>query len=238
MTLDAPLLFTNVTVCYGEVQALDRLTVEIPPGQITALVGPNGAGKTTALRLAAGLAHPVSGSARIFGHDPVTEPIAARQRLAFLPDRPTLPPHLTVLELLHLRAGLWGVHDRQAVGGRAQALLAELGISGFEHRRGQALSHGQAQRVALAAVLITEPQLLLVDEPMTALDLEAQVAVRAVLRTTANSGAAIVITTHTVAHVAALADDVVRIEHGRLVGRRAGVRDPQELERWLLERSG
>lgn len=238
MSPDSPLVISDVTVRYGPVRALDHLSLEIHAGRITALVGPNGAGKTTTLRLAAGLAQPAHGSARVFGHDPISEPIAARSRLAFLPDRPTLPPHLTVQELVLLRAGLWGHDDTAAVVERSRRLLADLGISGFEHRRGQALSHGQAQRVALAAVLITQPDLLLVDEPMTALDLEAQVAVRSVLRLTADRGAAVVITTHTVAHVAALADEIVRIEHGGVTGRRAGVRDPQELERWLLEPSG
>jgi len=173
---------------------------------------------------------------RVFGIDPVADPVPARRSLGLLPDRPALPPDLTVRELLTLRAALWGLHGAPARTA-LEAVSAALAIGGLLDRRGGELSHGQAQRAALAAVLLPDPPLVLVDEPMTALDLEAQTVVRTVLRDRAAAGAAILMTTHTVAHVAALADTVLRMEAGRIAASRAGTRDVEALERWILDGS-
>jgi energy-coupling factor transporter ATP-binding protein EcfA2 len=124
--------------------------------------------------------------------------------------------------------------SRQDAARRLDSLRQELGLDALLERWCRVLSHGQAQRVALAAVLIPSPALLLVDEPMTALDLEAQIRVREVLRRCADNGAAVVVTTHTVDHIAALADRVVHLRQGRVAGERAGTRDVRELEEWLL----
>ena len=230
---EAVLSFDDVTVRYGATRALDGLNLEILGERVTGLVGPNGAGKTTTLRAAAGLVPLAGGRARVLGLDPVRQPVAVRRRMGFLPDRPALPSHLTVTELLHLRAALYGVSGRQAES-RLEELDELVGIADLRTSWCGALSHGQAQRVALAAVLVSRPPVILVDEPMTALDLEAQLGVQRVLRRQAEEGAAVVLTTHTVAHVAALADHVVHLDHGRMVGERDGTRDPAELEAWLL----
>lgn len=230
------LVSRSLTVRFGRTVALDRLDLEVRAGEVTALVGPNGAGKTTTLRAAAGLVRPVSGTIRVFGHDPVRETVAARRLLGLLPDRPGLPPELTVAELLRLRAALYGLKGGKAE--RAMASVAEeLEIGHLLQRRAGALSHGQAQRAALAAVLLPEPPLVMVDEPMTALDLAAQTVVRRTLSARARSGAAVLMTTHTVGHVAALADRVLRLEHGRIAAERAGTRDVEALERWILDGS-
>ncbi len=231
---EAPaLVFRSVTVRFGAVTALDALDLEVRGGEITALVGPNGAGKTTTLRVTAGLVRPAAGSVAVFGHDPVAEPVAARRRLALLPDRPVLPAELTVRELLVLRAALYDLRG-EAAAVAAEAVAGELGIDELLDRRAGTLSHGQAQRAALAAVLLHSPQLILVDEPMTALDLEAQTGVREVLGRCARDGASVLMTTHTVGHVAALADRVLRMERGRITAGRAGTRDVEELEGWIL----
>jgi len=227
------LTFDSVTVRFGKVTALDGLDLEIRPGEITALVGPNGAGKTTALRVTAGLVRPAAGSVAVFGHDPMSEAVAARRRLGLLPDRPVLPAELTVRELLILRAALWSVRGEE-VAEASEAVAKELGIRELLDRRAGTLSHGQAQRAALAAVLLPSPSLILVDEPMTALDLEAQAVVREVLLRCAGWGAAVLMTTHTVGHVAALAGRVLRMEAGRITAERPGTRDAEELEGWIL----
>lgn len=223
----------ELSVRFGTTIALDRLELKIHTGEVTALVGPNGAGKTTTLRAAAGLLRPNAGTIRIFDHDPIRHPTAARRLLALLPDHPALPPELTVLELLRLRMALYGL--RHARADRALELVCEeLKVTHLLPRRCGALSHGQAQRTALAAILLPEPRLIMVDEPMTALDLEGQHIVRQALARRADRGAAVLMTTHTVAHVAELAHRVLRLLDGRISAERPGTREVQELERWIL----
>ncbi len=230
------LVGSGLTVRFGRTVALDGLELQVRTGEVTALLGPNGAGKTTTLRAAAGLVRPTSGTIRVFGRDPVREAVAARQRLGLLPDRPGLPPELTVAELLRLRAALYRLRGPEAR--RAAASVAEeLEIEPLLPRRCAALSHGQAQRVALAAVLLPRPSLVMVDEPMTALDLAAQTVVRRALAARARRGAAVLMTTHTVGHVAALADRLLRLERGRITAEREGTRDVEALERWILDGS-
>ena len=223
----------ELTVRFGTTTALDRLDLEIHAGEVTALVGPNGAGKTTTLRAAAGLLRPKEGTIRVFDQDPVRHPTAARRLLALLPDHPALPPELTVLELLRLRTALYG-HRRAPAGHALEQVCDELNVSHLLQRRCGALSHGQAQRTALAAILLPEPRLIMVDEPMTALDLEGQHVVRQALASRADQGAAVLMTTHTVAHVAELAHRVLRLLDGRISAERPGTREVQELERWIL----
>ncbi len=227
---------TDVVVRFGATHALDGLDLELGGGRITALVGPNGAGKTTTLRLLAGLVPRQRGEARVLGFDPWAHPVAVRRRLGLLPDRPVLPSHLSVLELVRLRAALYGL-PRARLEAKVSAALRELAVDDLCRTWCGTLSHGQAQRVALAAVLVSDPDVLLVDEPMTALDLEAQVAVRSSLRRRADNGAAVVVTTHTVGHIAALADRIVRLGRGRVLGDRHGTRDVAELEEWMLASS-
>jgi len=232
----AVLVFRAVTVRFGAVRALDGLDLEIGGGEVTALVGPNGAGKTTALRATAGLVRPQGGQVTVFGADPVREPVAARRRLGLLPDRPALPAELTLGELLIFRAAFYGLRGSAARAAAGQ-VTAELGVGELLDRRAGTLSHGQAQRAALAAVLVASPPLILVDEPMTALDLGAQTVVREALLRRARAGAAVLMTTHTVGHVAALADRVLRMDRGRITAQRAGTRNVEELERWILDGS-
>jgi len=228
-----PLRCRGVEVRFGRTVALARLDLEAASRRVTGLVGPNGAGKTTTLRLAAGLVRADAGTVRVLGLDPDRQATAVRQRIGFLPDRPQLPAHLTARELLGLRASLYGL-SRRAIADRLDQVVEELALASLLDRWCRVLSHGQAQRVALAAVLLPQPELLLVDEPMTALDLEAQMRVRRVLGRRTEEGVATVITTHTVDHIAALADRVVHLREGRVAGEREGTRDARELEAWLL----
>ncbi|MCP4899642.1 MAG: ABC transporter ATP-binding protein [bacterium] len=226
----------EVIVRYGDTVALDKASLVAEPGAVTGLVGPNGAGKTTTLKLAAGLVRPQSGQVRVAGLDPCQRPTAARRQLTFLPDRPVLPTHLSARELLLLRGGLYGLSKR-SLDGRIESISAELHLAELLGRWCGALSHGQAQRLALAAVLLPSSSILLVDEPMTALDLESQIRVREALRRRANDGVAVMLTTHTISHVSALADEIIHLGNGRVIAQRRGTRDAEELENWLLESS-
>jgi len=229
----ASIILDNVTVTFGPTVALNGLSYEVEPGQVTGLVGANGAGKTTSLRLMAGLARARSGLVQVAGLDPARQPVAVRKRIGLLPDRPVLPPHLTVREVIRLRAALYEV-PRQQAERNTERLTEPLGLSGLFDRWCRTLSHGQAQRAALATVLVPAPPVILVDEPMTALDLSSQLKVRRLLRELADEGTTVLLTTHTVAHLAQLADRVLHLSEGRLRGDRPGTRDVDELEAWLL----
>jgi ABC-2 type transport system ATP-binding protein len=133
----------DVVVRYGKHVALDHTELEAKTGVVTGLIGPNGAGKTTTLRLISGLVQPDRGTVAVLGLDPARNSIRVRRRLCFLPDRPVLPTHLSVLELLRLRAGVFGI-DAQVVQERIETISEQLDIASLLSRWCGSLSHGQA----------------------------------------------------------------------------------------------
>src|SRR2546430_14302134 len=136
---------------YGSFTAVDDLSFAVQSGEIVGLIGPNGAGKTTTLRSLAGILRPTSGRVAIDGHDIVTDAIAAKRRLAFMPDEPHLFEYLTVDEHLRLIARLYGVEDFER---RARALGDELELTGKERALPGELSRGMRQKVVIACGLV------------------------------------------------------------------------------------
>src|SRR3982751_564357 len=147
--------------------AVDDLSFEGGHGEIIGLIGPNGAGKTTTLRTLAGILRPTSGRVTIDGHDIVAESIAAKRRLAFVPDEPHLFEYLTVEEHLRFVARLYRVADAEQKTG---PLLEELELTAKRRALPDELSRGMKQKLAIACALLHAPQLLLLDEPLTGLD--------------------------------------------------------------------
>jgi ABC-type Na+ transport system ATPase subunit NatA len=149
--------------------AVRRVDLSIPPGEFYGLLGPNGAGKTTTLKMIVGLLAPDAGTIDVYGIDARANPLAAKQLIAWLPDEPMLYDKLTPLEYLEFVAGLWRIDARTAEH-RAQELLECLDL--WEHRdvRCEGFSRGMRQKAALAAALIHDPKLLVLDEPLTGLD--------------------------------------------------------------------
>jgi ABC-2 type transport system ATP-binding protein len=199
---------------YGEVRAVTDLTFRVMPGEVIGLVGPNGAGKTTTLRCLSGIIPPTSGRVRIAGHDLLTEPVAAKRALAFLPDEPRLFEYLTVREHLNLTARLYGVEDWQA---RADALLAELELTGKEHALPGELSRGMKQKLAIASGFLHDPRLIVLDEPLTGLDPLGIRKMKASLRTRAEQGAALLLSSHLLPLVEELCSRILVIASGRAV---------------------
>src|SRR3984893_16254273 len=147
--------------------AVDDFSFEAAGGEIIGLIGPNGAGKTTTLRTLAGILRPTSGRVSIDGHDIVSDSIAARRRLAFMPDEPHLFEYLTVEEHLRLIGRLYSVPDIEP---RSRALFEELELKGKEQSLPGELSRGMRQKVVIACGLVREATTLLFDEPLTGLD--------------------------------------------------------------------
>ena len=196
-----------------------ELDLEVAPGETLALVGPNGAGKSTALSLIAGALRPSSGSVELDGRvlaDARTWVPPHDRRVTTLSQDPVLFPHLTALGNVMFPLLARGAPRREARR-RAHAHLAELGLSALAARRPSQLSGGQAQRVAIARALAAEPRLLLLDEPMAALDVDVAPALREQLRGFLAERTAIVVT-HDLLDALALADRIAVLEGGRGVG--------------------
>ena len=201
---------------FGRFVAVDRMDLQVAPGQFYALLGPNGAGKTTTLKMIAGLLKPDAGAIRIFGVDAVQDPIEARRITAWLPDEPMLYDKLTPLEYLELIAGLWGVPPALAVK-RAADLIDVLDLGPHRNTRCEGFSRGMKQKVALAGALIHDPRLIMLDEPLTGIDAAIARQVKDLLQSRVRAGASIILTTHILEVAERLADRIGIVDHGTLV---------------------
>jgi ABC-2 type transport system ATP-binding protein len=196
--------------------AVNGLTLRVKPGEFYALLGPNGAGKTTTLRIVAGLLAPDAGSVRVCGIDMATVPVAAKQRMAWVPDEPILYDKLTPFEYLEFIAALWGM-DPASAQRSAVALLERFGLGSNLHERCEGFSKGMRQKVTLAGALIHNPELIILDEPLTGLDAGAAREVKQVLGERVHAGAAIVMTTHILEVAERMAERIGIIHHGQLL---------------------
>lgn len=205
----------GVRKTFGDTVAVAGLDLAVPWGQICGYLGPNGAGKTTTLRLLAGVDHASAGSVAIAGHDLASDGLAARAALGFVPDSGALYGLLTVSEHLALVADL---HDLDAgAGARAEALLAEFGAADLLGRRIDTLSKGQRQKAALVAAFLPQPRVLLLDEPLSGLDVHAVTALRERLRAHADGGGAVLYSSHILDVVERLCDRTVILAGGAVV---------------------
>jgi ABC-2 type transport system ATP-binding protein len=201
---------------FGGKVAVDNLSLEVRAGELFALLGPNGAGKTTTLRMVAGLLKPNGGGISVFGHDVLADPAGAKQVIAWAPDEPMLYERLTPLEYLEFVAGLWGVEATVAAP-KAEELLRWLGLWDNRAERCEGFSRGMKQKTALAGALIHDPQLLILDEPLTGLDAAVARQVKDLLQARVRGGATVILTTHILEVAERMADRIGIIQHGRLV---------------------
>jgi ABC-2 type transport system ATP-binding protein len=209
-TAEAPLArVVAVRKTYGEVIALDDVSLELPRGGLIGLLGPNGAGKSTLIGLLCGQRKPTAGQVEIFGGDP--RMAANRVRLGMTPQETGLPPTLKVREVVAFVAAHYP--DPLAAG----PLLERFGLSDKATSQTGALSGGQKRRLALALALVGRPDLILLDEPTTGLDVEARRDVWEAIRDYHTGGGTVVLSSHNMTEVEALARRVVVIDHGRIV---------------------
>ena len=201
---------------FGSLRAVDRLTLTVERGQILGFIGRNGAGKTTTIRMLAGLLEPTSGSARLGGIDVWREPERAKAQLGYLPDHPFLYERLRGDELLRFVGRLHGL-ARGGLEGRIERLLDELDLRRDASELIETYSHGRRQRLALAAALLHEPSALVLDEPVVGLDPPGRRQLGRLLRERASQGAAILLSTHSLAVAEAICDRFAVLEAGRLV---------------------
>src|SRR6185503_3468933 len=198
----------------GTFTAVADLSFEVGPGEIVGLIGPNGAGKTTTLRSLAGILRPTSGRVTIDGHDIIADPLEAKRRLAFMPDKPHLFEYLTVEEHLQLVARLYDVVDFER---RAAALVDELELKGKERSLPGELSRGMRQKVVIACGLVRDATTLLFDEPLTGLDPIGIRRMRETILARAKAGAAILLSSHLLHLVEEVCSRVIIMNNGRKV---------------------
>src|SRR5712671_2731812 len=192
--------------------AVDDFSFDAGSGEIIGLIGPNGAGKTTTLRTLAGILRPTSGRVAIDGHDIVTDSIAAKRRLAFMPDEPHLFEYLTVEEHLRLVARLYTVEDFDR---RAKALIDELELAGKETSLPGELSRGMRQKVVIACGLVRDATTLLFDEPLTGLDPVGIHRMRETIVARGRAGACVIVSSHLLHMVEEICTRVIIMDHGR-----------------------
>lgn len=207
----------RVSKQYGQHLALQKVTFRLDRGEAVGYLGPNGAGKTTTLKLLAGLGRPTSGSVRISGRDPVREREAALQEVGALVQTPGVPPYLPAGDLLRYVALVKGFTPRTAPSEVGRAARA-VGVEGVLRQPFGSLSTGLGRRVLLAAVLVGDPEVLLLDEPTLGLDPMARQDLRDVLRSLAASGKTILLSTHLLEDVEAVCRRVLFLRDGVLVG--------------------
>jgi ABC-2 type transport system ATP-binding protein len=224
MSLDA------VSRRFGNGAGVFDLSLELEPGEIVALVGLNGAGKSTLMRLLLGMLRPQSGAVWLDTDPLATAPLRAWAGVGHLVEYPLAYPELTVRQNLHLNARLRGVVDVRAV---VEGIITELDLGAYVHRRLRALSSGNRQRVGLAAALQHAPRVIVLDEPTNALDPAGVIRLRETLVARARRGAAVLVSSHHLDEVARIADRILVMNAGRLIG----TLDPgtPEIERAFFE---
>ena len=202
----------SFTKLYGDLIAVENLSFSVAPGEVLGLVGPNGAGKTTTLRTISGIIAPTRGAVSIAGFSLATQPVEAKQRLAFIPDEPQLFEYLTVEEHLRFIGRMYGVVDAPR---RIPTLLAELELSDKQRALPTELSRGMRQKLAIACGLLHEPAALILDEPLTGLDPAGMRRMRETIAARARAGAAVILSSHLLHLVEELCTKLLVIHHGR-----------------------
>ncbi|MFD6936435.1 ATP-binding cassette domain-containing protein [Streptomyces goshikiensis] len=216
MTTTYAVLSEGLEKNYGEVHALRGLDLAVPEGTVCGLLGPNGAGKTTAVRILTTLTGPTAGRARVAGHDVTREPAAVRRAIGVTGQYASVDGDLTGRENLRLFARLAGLRGR-AGRARTEELLERFGLTEVAGRVTSTWSGGTRRRLDLAAGLITRPRVLFLDEPTTGLDPAAREQIWAAVRTLADEGATVLLTTQYLEEADRLADDIVVIDGGRAI---------------------
>ena len=207
---------TSVAKTYRDgTRALQELSLTIPAGAFFGLLGPNGAGKSTMIRGVTGLVQFDAGSARVFGHDVVTEPVAARSLIGLAPQEPNLDRFLTVHETLRFSAGYHNIPSRRARE-VADELVEAFDLTAKAHVRTSRLSGGMKRRVLLAKAFVHDPPLVVLDEPTAGVDVELRMELHAYIRRLHQAGRTVLLTTHYLEEAEALCDEVALIAGGQL----------------------
>ena len=207
-----PVAVRGLVKRYGELTAVDNVDLTVEPGDVYGYLGPNGAGKTTSLRMMLGLIRPTAGHVRLFGRDPMSS-VGALKGVAGFVEAPTFYPYLNAQRNLELLAAFDGDGARERIG----EALDTVELSGRARDRVGGYSHGMKQRLGIAAALLRDPKLLMLDEPATGLDPAGMRDMRRLIRRLAEQGMTVLLSSHLLAEVEELCNRVAIVRSGRIV---------------------
>ena len=235
----APFRLAGLTKRYGELTAVDAVSLSIPAGSFYGLVGPNGAGKTTLLSMAVGLIRPDAGTSFVLDHDLWADPVAAKTALGVLPESDFLPRRLTAPELL-TGVGLLRGMTAKTVAARTEELLGVLGLDDADHVVIADYSTGMRKKIALAVALLHGPSILVLDEPLESVDPVSASTIRSILTSFIRGGGTVVFSSHVMPLVEALCDHVAVMAAGRIIaaGTLDQVRGTQSLDQAFAQLIG
>lgn len=206
----------NVTKKYGNSIALDNINLQIQKGECYVFLGPNGAGKTTTIKLITGLLKPTNGKVYVKGYDIEKDYIQAKRYISYIPDVPFLYDKLTGREFLIFTAKIFGISNEDTKK-RISALTGQFGLAEYQYRLIEEYSHGMKQRLVMCAALIHDAEIIMVDEPMVALDPAAIKMVKDIFRQKTREGVTIFMSTHTLSIAEEIGDRIGIINKGRII---------------------
>ncbi len=206
----------QLTKFYGDLIAVDHVTLTIPKGQICGYLGPNGAGKTTTIQLLAGMMAPNEGTAKIAGFDVVEETLELKKRIGYVPESGAVYQSLTPYEYLKFIGRLYRM-DESLIPGRIDEFAEFFQIQDVLHQRMATFSKGMKQKVVIASALIHSPEVIFLDEPLNGLDSNAALLLKELLRNLSDQGITIFYSSHILEVVEHLCDRVVIINQGKIV---------------------
>ena len=204
---------TDLSKRYGRFTAVDRINLVIPRGELYGLLGPNGAGKTTTMRMIAGILQPSGGSIRVAGIDINANPLEAKRRLGFIPDRPFVYDKLTGAEFLRFVGGLYG-QGGPDLDRRIDELLELFELTPWKDELTESYSHGMRQKLIISSALVHRPEVIVVDEPMVGLDPKSARLLKDLLREFVTRGGTVLMSTHTLEIAEAMCDRIAIVQAG------------------------
>ena len=205
-----------LTKDFGNVRAINNLTMNVEGGQVFGLLGPNGSGKSTLMKIIVGLVKPTSGNALIYGKNPQTEPVEVKGLIGYVPEAPRLYEFLTAREYLDFVADLYGV-PLEAKKERIEQFLVAFELKGREDELLNGFSMGMKQKVAITSSLLHRPKILILDEPLNGLDPRSAKIVKDLLHELASEGATIIFSTHILEIAQAICDRIAIMYKGSLI---------------------
>lgn len=218
--------YINVTKKYGEVTALNNVTIEIRSGKITALLGPNGSGKTTLFKLTLGIIKPDEGEIIVDGINVLENPIEARKIIGYSPEEITLFESLTPIEMYKFLSEIYGLNE-ETFQERLKLYLKLFNLTTEANKLCGEMSHGNRRKVSIVSALLHDPDVLILDEPFSGLDPEAAKILKEIMKKHAKENRTVLFSTHILQIAEAVADHIIIINHGDIVAEG----NKEELER-------
>jgi ABC-2 type transport system ATP-binding protein len=207
---------SNLVKKFGDLVAVNDVTLTVPRGEFFAILGPNAAGKTTTIKILTGLIRPTAGSATVAGFDILKHPLEARRRMAYVPDFPFLYDKLNPAEFLRFTGQLFQMSETE-MESESRELISRFDLTPYLRKQIEGLSHGTKQRVAIVSALMHRPEVFILDEPMVGLDPHHARVLKDILKERSLTGMTIFISTHQLSVAEEMADRIGIMHHGKLI---------------------